>query len=131
MDTLKFIEFIEKRNSPRYVLATLNVLFLIVLTHYCYTWTVEKYSLSETNLGEQTFTFITSGYFLIPFLMFILIYMLTDFLGTLVTNIYAGKILKVTKTIKAGMLEEESFMRTFWLRRTTELLSRDKLSRKA
>lgn len=123
-------DFIEKRKVAKAILTFLNIALLAMLTHYCYVWTMGKYTLFNQP-NEIIADYILTGKFLVPFIMFVLIWLITSFLGTIIINYYVSWILKFTNPLKKAVLEKESFIKINWLRRLTEVLSQDRLSRNA
>lgn len=130
-NVFSFIDIVEKRKVARYTLILLNALLLCMLTHYCYTWTIGAYSFANFESTEQVLNYFLTGRFLIPFLMFLLIWLTTDLMGTWMVNKFVSWVLKYTMPLKRAMLENDSFMTIGWLRNLTTLLSQDKVSRNA
>lgn len=130
-NVISFIEFVEKRKAAKYILILLNIVLLVMLTHYCYVWTVKDYSLSSITSSAQVLEFFIHGDFLIPFIMFTLIWLTTEFVGTWVVNRFVSWILKFTMPLKRLIIENDSFVNIKWLRKLTELLSQDTVTRNA
>lgn len=125
------IGFVEKRKAARYLLILLNVALLITLTNYCYVLTIGDYSFAAIESKAEVLNYFVRGNFLIPFILFVMVWLATELLGTWIVNSFASWILKLTMPLKREMIEKDSFMNIGWLRSLTEKLSQDTVTRNA